>query len=50
MKAAGETFSSKKIEREPKEKDVLSIQTLRQKNRFRTGLWRVLDKITGMAL
>jgi len=40
MKVTGEAFSL--IEKEPKRQDTKSIQTFRQKNRYRTELWRAL--------
>ena len=39
MKVTGETFSSIKKEKEPKRKDIKSIKTLRQKDRYQRGLW-----------
>jgi len=42
MKVTGETLSLFKKEKEPKGQDTKSIQTFRQKDRCRTGLWRAL--------
>jgi hypothetical protein len=42
MKVTGETFSFTKEEKEPKRKDVINIKTCRQKDRYRTELWRAL--------
>jgi hypothetical protein len=45
MKVTGETFSfhhNIKKEKEPKRQDTKSIETFRQKDRYRTGLWRAL--------
>ena len=42
MKVAGETFLFTKREGEPKRQDTKSIQTFRQKDRYRTRLWRAL--------
>ena len=42
MKVTGETFSFIKKEKEPKEQDAKSIETFRQKDRYRTELWRAL--------
>jgi len=42
MKVTGETFSLFKKEKEPKRQDTQSIETFRQKNRYRTELWRAL--------
>ena len=41
MKVTGETFSSIKKEKEPKRKDIKSIKTFRQKDRYRRELWSV---------
>ena len=42
MKVTGEIFSFQKKEKEPKRQDTKSIQTFRQKDRYRTELWRAL--------
>ena len=42
MKVTGEAFSFIKKEKEPKRKDVISIETFRQKDCYRTELWRAL--------
>ena len=42
MKVTGETFSLFKKEKEPKGQDTKSIQTFRQKDRYRAKLWRAL--------
>jgi len=42
MKVTGETFSFIKEEEEPKKQDVKSIQTFRQKDSYRTELWKAL--------
>jgi len=42
MKVTGETFSY--LEKEPKRQDAKSIQTFRQKDCYRTELWRALYK------
>jgi hypothetical protein len=42
MKVTGETFSY--LEKEPKRQDTKSIQTFRQKDCYRTELWRALYK------
>ena len=42
MKVTGETFSLTKEEGEPKKQDAKSIQTFRQKDCYRTELWRAL--------
>ena len=42
MKVAGETFSFASIEKAPKRQDTISIQTFRQKDCCRTGLWKAL--------
>ncbi|MBA7542983.1 hypothetical protein ES705_35308 [subsurface metagenome] len=42
MKVTGETFSFKKKEEELKRQDTKSIETFRQKNRYRTELWPAL--------
>ena len=42
MKVTGETFSY--LEKEPKGQDATSIKTFRQKDRYRTELWRALYK------
>jgi len=42
MKVTGETFSLSEKEKEPKGQDTKSIQTFRQKDRYRTELWRAL--------
>ncbi len=42
MKVTGETFFSIIKEKEPKRQDTKGIQTFRQKNRYRTELWRAL--------
>ena len=42
MKVTGETFSFILKEKEPKGQDVTSIKTFRQKDRYRTELWRAL--------
>jgi len=44
MKVTGETFLSIIKEKEPKRQDTKSIETFRQKNRYRTELWRALYK------
>jgi len=44
MKVTGETLSLFKKEKEPKGQDAKSIQTFRQKDRYRTELWRALYK------
>ena len=44
MKVTGETFSFIQKEKEPKRQDTKSIETFRQKNRYRTELWRALYK------
>ena len=44
MKVTGETFSFIKKEKEPKRQDTKCIQTFRQKDRYRTELWRALYK------
>jgi hypothetical protein len=44
MKVTGETFSFKKKEEEPKRQDTKSIETFRQKDYYRTELWRALYK------
>jgi len=44
MKVTGETFSFIIKEKEPKRQDTKSIETFRQKNRYRTELWRALYK------
>ena len=44
MKVTGETFSFTKEEREPKKQDGKSIQTFKQKDCYRTELWRALYK------
>ena len=44
MKVTGETFSLFLKEKEPKEQDTKCIQTFRQKDRYRTELWRALYK------
>ncbi|MBA7622459.1 hypothetical protein ES703_29836 [subsurface metagenome] len=41
MKVTGETFLYKE-EKEPKRQDTKNIETFRQKNRYRTELWRAL--------
>ena len=42
MKVTGETLSLFKKEKEPKGQDTKSIETFRQKDRYRTELWRAL--------
>ena len=42
MMVAGETFSFKE-EKEPKKQDTTSIQTFRQKDCYRTELWKALS-------
>jgi len=42
MKVTGEAFSL--IEKEPKRQDATNIKTFRQKNCYRTELWRALYK------
>jgi len=45
MKVTGETFSfTLKKEKAPKRQDTKSIQTFRQKDCYRTELWRALYK------
>jgi len=44
MKVIGETFSFIHKEKEPKEQDTKCIQTFRQKDYYRTELWRALYK------
>jgi len=44
MKVTGEIFSFQKKEKEPKRQDTKSIKTFRQKDRYRTALWRALYK------
>jgi len=44
MKVTGETFSFRNKEKEPKGQDTKSIQTFRQKDCYRTELWRALYK------
>jgi hypothetical protein len=44
MKVTGETFSFQKREKKPKKQDTKSIQTFRQKDCYRTELWRALCK------
>ena len=44
MKVTGETFSFTNEEEKPKKQDTTSIQTSRQKDRYRTELWRALYK------
>jgi len=44
MKVTGETFFSIIKEKEPKRQDTKSIETFRQKDRYRTELWRALYK------
>ena len=44
MKVTGETFSLFEKEKEPKGQDTKGIQTFRQKDRYRTELWRALYK------
>ena len=42
MKVTGETFSFIFEEKEPKRQDTKSIQTFRQRDCYRTELWRAL--------
>ena len=42
MKVTGKTFSFKNKKKEPKRKDIKNIQTFRQKDCYRTELWRAL--------
>jgi hypothetical protein len=42
MKVIGETFSLRNKEKAPKRKDIDYIETLRQKDCYRTELWRAL--------
>jgi hypothetical protein len=44
MKVTGETFSFRNKEKEPKRQDTKSIETFRQKDRYRTELWKALYK------
>ena len=44
MKVIGETFSFIQKEKEPKRQDTINIQTFRQKDYYRTELWRALYK------
>jgi hypothetical protein len=44
MKVTGEVFSFVKEEKKPKRQDTKSIQTFRQKDCYRTELWRALYK------
>ena len=44
MKVTGETFSFFLKEKEPKRQDTKCIQTFRQKDCYRTELWRALYK------
>jgi len=44
LKVTGETLSLFKKEKEPKRQDATNIKTFRQKDRYRTELWRALYK------
>ena len=44
MKVTGETFSFTIEEEEPKGQDATSIKTFRQKDCYRTELWKALYK------